>query len=294
MTARDHHHAGPHRGRPTYMHELEEWPNFRWDEEPVTQPLEMAQARLLENVANTASMDQVTAAEATVRHLTASAVATSHIENEYPDPRAVEAEIRRRITGESPRTDQVDHDAPGIAVVTADTATNYVVPLTAERLHEWHRQLFSAPHRHDITVGRWRDDQLGRMRVVSRSPMDQTIVHFEAPATDRLDDEMERFLEWFNRPEVKDDLLHAAIAHLWFVTIHPYDDGNGRIARAITDLALARCDGTDRRSYSMSAEILQQRESYYQALQVTQSGSMNITNWLAWFLNCLSLAIDAS
>ena len=124
--------------------------------------------------------------------------------------------------------------------------------------------------------------------------MGQTIVHFEAPAADRLDDEMNAFLEWFNQPEVDDDLLHAAIAHLWFVTIHPYDDGNGRVARAITDLALARCDGTDRRSYSMSAEILRQRESYYLALQVTQSGSMNITNWLAWFLNCLSLAIDHS
>ena len=132
------------------------------------------------------------------------------------------------------------------------------------------------------------------MRVVSRHPTGRTIIHFEAPAAHWFDDEMNAFLDWFNRPEPKPDLLKASIAHLWFVTIHPYDDGNGRIARAITDLALARYDGTDRRSYSMSTEILYQRADYYQALQITQSGSMNITNWLTWFLNCLSLAIDAS
>ena len=160
MTARDHHHAGPHRGRPTYMHELEDWPNFRWNQESVNQPLEMARARLLESAESAASMDQVTAAEATVRNLTDSALATSHIEDEYPDRNAVEAAIRRRIVGESPRTGQDEPDAPGIAVVTADTSTNYTAPLTTTRLHEWHRQLFSAPPRHDITVGRWRDDQL--------------------------------------------------------------------------------------------------------------------------------------
>ena len=276
------------------MHELDDWPNFRWEEEAIAPLLEHARRQQVDIVAYVAALSTEDAAETTVRHLTNSAVATSQIEDEYPDRNAVEAAIRRRIVGGPRQADQSQRDEPGIAVVTADTYTNYAVPLTAERLHEWHRALFSSPPRHDITVGRWRDDRLGRMRVVSRSPTGQTVVHFEAPLADRLDDEMDRFLEWFNQPEDEPDLIKAAIAHLWFVTIHPYDDGNGRIARAITDLALARCDGTDTRSYSMSTEILYQREDYYQALQVTQSGSMNITAWLAWFLNCLADAIESS
>ena len=273
------------------MHELDDWPNFRWDEEAIAPLLEQTRRQQVEILAYAAALSTEDAAETTVRHLTDSAVATSQIEDEYPDRNAVEAAIRRRIVGGPRQAVQSQRDEPGIAVVTADTSTNHAVPLTAERLHEWHRELFSSPPRHDITVGRWRDDRLGRMRVVSRSATGQTVVHFEAPAAERLNNEMDRFLEWFNQPEDEPDLIKAATAHLWFVTIHLYDDGNGRIARAIADLALARCDGTDTRSYSMSTEILYQRAHYYQALQVTQSGSLNITAWLSWFLNCLSVAM---
>ena len=272
MTARHHHSAGPHRGRPTYIHELDDWPTFRWDDEAIAPLLEDTRRQQVETVADAAALTTQDAAETTVRNLTDSAVATSHIEDEYPDPNAVEATIRRRIVGGSPRASQAERDEPGIAVVTANTATNYTAPLTAQRMHEWHRQLFSNPTRHDIAVGRWRDDQLGRMRVISRRPTGRTIILFEAPAADRLDDEMNAFLEWFNQPEPEPDLLKAAIAHLWFVTIHPYDDGNGRIARAITDLALSRCDGTDTHSYSMSAEILRQRAHYYQAKEISLLG----------------------
>ena len=294
MTARHDHGAGPQRGRPTYMHDLDDWPNLRWDEETIAPSLEHARWRQRETVAHAAALRMRAATEMTVRNLTDSAIASSQIEGEYPDPHAVEATIRRRIVDGSPRAGQGERDEPGIAVVTANTATNYTATLTAERLHQWHRQLFSAPSTRDIAVGRWRDDRLGRMRVVSRRPTGRTIILFEAPVAEKLDDEMNAFLEWFNQPEPEHNLITAAIAHLWFVTIHPYDDGNGRIARAITDLALARCDGTDTRSYSMPAEILHQREDYYQALQVTQSSSMNITAWLAWFLNCLADAIEAS
>ena len=144
-----------------------------------------------------------------------------------------------------------------------------------------------------MTVGDWRDDRLGPMQVVSVSAMGRRpTVHFEAPAAARLEVEMNRFLDWFNQPEPEPDLRKAAIAHLWFVTIHPYNDGNGRIARAITDLALARCDGTNHQLYSMSAEIMRQRDRYYQALQVTQSGSMDITGWMIWFLDCLTGAVN--
>ena len=131
------------------------------------------------------------------------------------------------------------------------------------------------------------------MQVVSAGPVGRTpVVHFEAPAAERLENEMAQFLDWFNQPEPEPDLRKPAIAHLWFVTIHPYDDGIGRIARAITDLALARYDGTGDRLYSMSSEIMRQRERYYDALMITQSSSMDITNWMLWFLDCLTATVD--
>ena len=149
------------------------------------------------------------------------------------------------------------------------------------------------PNPVNFAAGRWRDDRMGPMRVVSGGPIGQTpVIHFEAPSAKRVGDEMDRFLEWFNQPEPEPDLRKAAVVHLWFVTVHPYDDGNGRIARAITHLALARCDGTPVRCYSMSGEVLRQRDDYCQALQVTRSGSMDITAWLTWFLNCLTSAMD--
>ena len=224
-------------------------------------------------------MGRAAAAETTVRNLTNSAVATS------------------RIAAGPPGTDQVERDEPGIAAVTVDTAANHSAPLTAERLHHWHRLLFLGTNPANFTVGQWRNDRRGVMRVVSASSTGRTIIHFEAPSAYRLEDEMGQFLEWFNRPEPEPDLRKAAVAHLWFVTIHPYDDGNdgnGRIARAITDLALSRGDGTNTRLYSMSAEIMRQRSRYYRALEVTQSGSMNITAWMLWFFDCLTDAINAS
>lgn len=277
--------------RPTYIHELDDWPDFRWSEEVIEQPLGRVSQLLSHILADAANMGRAAATQTTVRNLTKSAVASSRIEEEYPNPRAVRAAIRRRIVAVPPGTSQVERDEPGIAIVTADTAKNCGEPLTAERLHLWHRLLFPGPNRANFTVGRWRDDRLGRMRVVSANSAGQTVVHFVAPAAKRLEAEMDRFLDWFNEPEPEPDLRKAAIAHLWFVSIHPYDDGNGRIARAIADLALSRCDGTDTRLYSMSAEILRQRSRYYRALQVTQSGSINITAWLLWFFDCLTDAM---
>ena len=277
--------------QPTYIHELDDWPDFRWSEEVIKRPRELVSQLQRQIVADASNMGTAKATATTVRNLTNSAVASSRIEEEYPDPNAVRAAIRRRIVAVSPGTGQDERDEPGIAAVTADTAQNCGNPLTAERLHRWHRLLFPNPNRANFTVGRWRDDQLGRMRVVSASSAGRTIVHFVAPAAHRLEAEMTAFLEWFNQPEPEPDLTKPALAHLWFVTIHPYDDGNGRIARAITDLALSRCDGTDTRLYSMSGEILRQRSRYYRALQVTQSDSMNITAWMLWFFDCLTDAM---
>ena len=285
------HGGGGRPSRPTYIHELNDWPDFCWSEEVIKQSLERVSRRQRAIVAHASNMGRAKATETTVRNLTNSAVASSRIEEEYPDPNAVKAAIRRRIVAVPPGTGQGKQDEPGIAAVTADTAKNCGEPLTAERLHRWHRLLFPEPNRANFTVGRWRDDRLGRMRVVSANSAGRTIVHFEAPAAHRLEVEMEAFLEWFNRPEPEPDLRKPALAHLWFVTIHPYDDGNGRIARAITDLALSRCDGTDTRLYSMSAEILRQRSRYYRALKVTQSGSMIVTSWMLWFFDCLTDAM---
>ena len=286
-------HRNPRPGRPTYIHELHDWPNFRWDSEAITQPLVRASRRQAEVVGNVFAQGALAATEASVRNLTDSAVATSRIEGENPDPNSIGASIRRRIAAESRRAAQGEHDEPGIAAVTADAATNYTALLTAERLHEWHRHLFPTPGTEGISVGQWRDDQVGPMQVVSRGPMGRSpVVHFEAPPAHRLRDEMDRFLDWFNRPHAEPDLRKPAVAHLWFVTIHPYDDGNGRIARAITDLALARCDRTPMRFYSMSAEIMRQRSDYYRILEDTQSGTMDITAWMVWFLDCLTTALN--
>ena len=293
LTARHYHRAGPQSGRRTYIHELADWPSFRWDEEAIAPLLEHAHRRQVEVVANATALKMRDAFEATVRNLTDSAIATSRIEGEHPDPKAVETTIRRRITAAISRTSRGQRHEPGIAVVTVDTTINHPEPLTVERLHRWHRRLFPGSNPTDFSVGRWRDDRLGPMRVVSGGPIGRLpVIHFEAPAAERLDGEMNVFLDWFNRPAPAPDLLRAAIAHLWFVTIHPYDDCNGRIARATTDLALARCDGTDRRSYSMSVEIMRQRDRYYRALEDTQSGSMDITGWLFWFLDCLTVAMN--
>ena len=283
------------RSRPSYIHELDDWPNFGWDPEAITDSLVRANRRQVEVVGNVFVLGALAANEATVRNLTDSAVASSRIEGENPDPAAIRDSIARRIVADSQRANRRDYDEPGIAAVTTDAATNYTAPLTEERLHGWHRQLFSTPDPRRISIGRWRDDQLGPMQVVSGGPMQRNpTVHFQAPPAHRLDEEMTQFLNWFNQPEAEPDLRKAAVAHLWFVTIHPYDDGNGRIARAVTDLALARCDRTPVRFYSMSAEIMRQRSQYYRALQTTQSGSMDITAWMIWFLDCLTSAMNNS
>jgi Fic family protein len=288
-------YRSPGRTRPSYIHELDDWPNFRWDPEAITSSLIRANRRQVEVVGNVFALGALAANEATVRNLTDSAVASSRIEGENPDPAAIRDSIARRIVAESQRANRRDYDEPGIAAVTTDAATNYTAPLTQERLHGWHRQLFSARGPGRISIGLWRDDQMGPMQVVSGGPMRRKpTVHFQAPPAHRLDEEMTQFLNWFNQPEAEPDLRKAAVAHLWFVTIHPYDDGNGRIARAVTDLALARWDRTPVRFYSMSAEIMRQRSQYYRALQTTQSGSMDITAWMIWFLDCLTSAMNNS
>jgi Fic family protein len=176
-----------------------------------------------------------------------------------------------------------------------DATQRYDQPLTTERLFGWHASLFPTGRSgmHRITVAAWRDDRMAPMQVVS-GPVGRERVHFEAPGADRLEGEMQRFLEWFSDDRTTEPVLKAALAHLWFVTIHPFDDGNGRIARAIADMLLARSEGSSQRFYSMSAQIREERGEYYGILERTQKGTMDITGWMEWFLGCLTRAIDGA
>jgi Fic family protein len=179
--------------------------------------------------------------------------------------------------------------------MTLDATRHYSEPLTSERLFAWHASLFPAGRSRmtKIMVGNWRDDATGPMQVVS-GPIGKEHVHFEAPKAIRLEGEIQAFLDWFNATAQIDLVLQAGVAHLWFVTIHPFDDGNGRIARAIADMALARSENSPQRFYSMSAQIRQERSAYYDILEKAQKGTMDITRWLDWFLGCLSRAIDGA
>jgi Fic family protein len=188
-----------------------------------------------------------------------------------------------------------DRAVEGIVEMMLDATGNYEEPLTRERLFAWHASLFPTGRSGmtKITVGAWRNDSGGPMQVVS-GPIGRERVHYEAPPANRVPEEMERFLDWFETPSDADTLLVAGVAHVWFVTIHPFDDGNGRIARAIADMVLARGERTGQRFYSMSGQIRAERNTYYEMLERTQKGGLDITRWQTWFLECLLRAVEAA
>lgn len=189
----------------------------------------------------------------------------------------------------------VDRNVEGVVEMMLDATQKFSAPLTAKRLFDWHAALFPTGRSGmtHIPTGAWRDDKRGPMQVIS-GPMGKERVHYEAPGAPRLNREMRAFLIWFNGKESTDAVLKASIAHLWFVTIHPFDDGNGRIARAIADMALARSENSPQRFYSMSAQIRAERKAYYDVLEATQKDDLDITEWLEWFLGCLGRAIDGA
>src|ERR1700683_2837376 len=233
--------------------------------------------------------------EAVLRTLTEDVVKSSAIEGQELDPAAVRSSIARRLGGDGGARRPADRDVEGIVAMMLDTTRNYDKPLTEERLYGWHASLFPTGRSgmRRITIGGWRNDSDGPMQVIS-GPVGKERVHFEAPKAPRLENEMTGFLKWFNGGPEVDQVLKAGIAHLWFVTIHPFDDGNGRIARAIADLCLARSEAGAQRFYSMSAQIREENEEYYKVLEETQRGGTDITLWLRWFLECLGRAIDGA
>jgi Fic family protein len=231
--------------------------------------------------------------EATLQTLTQDVLKSSEIEGAVLDPAQVRSSIARRLGIDIGALTPADRNVEGVVEMTLDATRHYERELTDERLFAWHAALFPTGRSGmtRIRVGAWRDDSAGPMQVIS-GPAGKEHIHYRAPPAPRLAAEMSRFLEWFNGKGAMDAVLKAAVAHLWFVTIHPFDDGNGRIARAIADMALARSERGHQRFYSMSAQIRQERNAYYDALEQTQKGPVDITAWMEWFLGCLSRAVD--
>jgi Fic family protein len=222
-------------------------------------------------------------------------VRSSEIEGERLDSAQVRSSLARRLGMDVGGLVPADRNVEGVVEMMFDATTHYTQRLTAERLFGWHAALFPIGRsgQQKIIVGNWRDDADGPMQVVA-GPIGRQKVYYQAPPAARIPEEMDRFLSWFEAPGTADPLLTAGRAHLWFVTIHPFDDGNGRIARAIGDLALARSERSPQRFYSMSAQIRRERDAYYTALERTQKGGLDITPWQEWFLSCLRRAIDGS
>lgn len=276
---------------PTYIHELPNWPRFRWDHEVLAVPLAAVRHHQGRLIGRMEGLGFQLREEAVLQSLTEEVMKSSEIEGEQLDREQVRSSIARRLGMDIGALAPVDRNVEGVVEMMLDATQNYRTALTEERLFGWHAALFPTGRSGmaKITVGAWRAGGSGPMQVVS-GPIGREHVHFAAPVADRLPTEMRAFLAWFNATDGIDPVVFAAVAHLWFVTIHPFEDGNGRIARAIADMALARSEGTPRRFYSMSSQIRVERKAYYDTLERTQKGDLDITEWIAWFLECLDRA----
>jgi Fic family protein len=279
-----------------YIHQLKNWPQFTWREEEVTTLLarvRFQQGKLL------GAMEQLgfeLQSEAVLQTLTQEVIKSSEIEGEILDREQVRSSIARRlgmdIVGFVPSDRYVD----GVVEMMLDATQKFTEVLDKERLFSWHASLYPTGRvgMYKIVVGDWRINSINDPMQVVSGAMGRERVHFQAPNSDSLPKEMNSFLLWFNETFTGDPSIKASIAHLWFVTIHPFEDGNGRISRAIADMQLARADSSPQRFYSMSNQIRQERNAYYQLLEETQSGDLDITNWIVWFLECLERAIKSS
>lgn len=276
-----------------YIHEQPEWPAFRWNSEYLSRLLLEVRHRQGRLIGRMEGLGFQLRTEAVLNSLTEEVLKSSEIEGEKLDRDQVRSSIARRLGIDIGGLTPADRDVEGVVEMMLDATQHYDQPLSADRLFDWHAALFPTGRSgmSKINVGVWRDDKKGPMQVVS-GPIGKERVHYEAPVAGRLSGEMKKFLEWFEKANSADLVLKAGVAHLWFVTIHPFDDGNGRIARAIADMVLARSERSPQRFYSMSAQIRQERKEYYEILESTQKGDLDITRWLEWFLGCLSRAFN--
>ena len=279
-----------------YIHELIGWPGFTWDAKtlaPLLSGVRLCQGLLLGKMRSYGFASQWTA---TLKVLTEETIKSSAIEGVVLDPENVRSSLARRLGLEVGGLKvHKDRNVDGVVEMMLDATQKFKEPLTKQRLFGWHGHLFPEVRTTSdkFRVGAWRNDSQGPMQVVS-GPIGRHKVHYAAPTASQVESEMGKFLKWLDGSEQQDPLLKAAIAHLWFVTIHPFEDGNGRIGRAIAEMCLARSDGSAQRFYSMSSQILEERKGYYDVLEKTQAGSLDITEWLTWFLGCLDRAIEQS
>ncbi|TYO96737.1 Fic family protein [Geothermobacter ehrlichii] len=279
---------------PQYIWQHPSWPNFRKDSEALIKPLGECRFKQGSLLAQMRELGMEVRQQARAEVLIEEALKTSEIEGEKLDPKAVRSSVARRLGLPTAGLPEIrDRHADGVVEILLDATRNHDKPLTAERLFGWHAALFPTGYSglQKIRVAAWRDDLDGPMQVVS-GPVGREKVHYEAPPAKRVPREMERFLHWWEESSQKEDgLLRAAVAHLWFVAIHPFDDGNGRIARALTEMALAQDEALAIRYYSLSSQIMADSASYYSVLERTNKGDGEITGWLLWFLDCMSRAI---
>jgi len=278
-----------------YIYQRPEWPCLTWNREQLAELLADVRHRQGRLLGRMEALGFPLRQEAVLQTLTSDVLKTSEIEGEKLDTEQVRSSIARRLGMDIGALHPVDRHVEGIVDMMLDATRRYDQKLTAERLFAWHAALFPTGRSGmtKIRTGAWRDDRTGPMEVVS-GLVGKEHVHFQAPPAAQLDGEMRRFLAWFNGTADIDPVLKAGVAHLWFVTIHPFDDGNGRVARAIADMALARSENSPQRFYSMSAQIQHDRVAYYDILEKTQKGTVDITPWLEWFLDCLRRAIDGA
>lgn len=279
-----------------YIHQLPHWPRFVWNQEEVNSLLLGIRNRQGKLLGRMEGLGFKLKAEANLQTLTLDVLKSSEIEGELLDADQVRSSLARRLGMDIAGLIPSDRHVDGVVEMLLDATQNHTRNLLADRLFGWHAALFPTGRSgmYTITVGNWRNHKKEDPMQVVSGAMGREIVHFVAPEAERLEEEMHRFIHWFNEDQSMDPILKAAIAHLWFVTIHPFDDGNGRIARAIAELQLSRADESAQRFYSMSAQIRKERKGYYEILEHTQKGSMDITDWLNWFLNCLDHALESS
>ena len=279
----------------SYIYQKPDWPHFTWRNDlliPLLSEVRNLQGRLMGKME---TLGFHLKNEAMLDTLTLDVLKTSEIEGEFLDSEEVRSSIARRLGIEYVGAVDSERNVDGVVEMMLDATQNCFSKLTKERLFGWHASLFPTGRSgmYKIKVANWREDTNGPMQVVSGA-LGKERIHFQAPDSVTIEQEMQRFLEWYNQENQLDLVLKASIAHLWFITIHPFDDGNGRIARALTDTLLARSDKSNQRFYSMSAQIRIERKNYYEILETTQQGSLDITRWMCWFLDCLTLTLKNS
>jgi Fic family protein len=278
-----------------YIYQRYGWPKFTWNQEAVAGQLAAVRHRQGRLIGRMQALGFPLREEAVLQTLTEDILKSSEIEDEILDKAQVRSSIARRLGIDAAALPSTDRNVEGVVEMMLDATQKFADRLTDERLFGWHASLFPTGRSgmRKIVAGAWRDDRSGPMQVVSGIE-GREHVHYQAPAAGELDADMKAFLDWFNGKSEIDPVLKAALAHLWFVTIHPFDDGNGRIARAIADMALARSEGSSQRFYSMSAQIRRERNGYYEILETTQKRDLDVTRWMQWFLACLDRAFDGA